>query len=333
MASEIIETSERVYIGNIPPMRYGENMDNTFVRSVQLSLNALGEDYTYDFLMGISGAAFRLHFHPDWCPSSADATVGFDVSRILFKSLGYNAEFVTIDDNSFKDIRSLYGKIRPQIDLGRPIVAINLKECPDWGIITGYLKNKPGILCRTYFDETEDYSLAEHAPWLNFFIGEKDNALDMDKLLVNSLKTAVQLAKTGNYETYKSGFSAYDLWIKKLIELLGSSDLKVLAERMEINFVILNILLDSRRSAVSFLKTINESDRIRTAEKVIEIYKEIVNQLEALQENLIETPGSDPGKQLEEIIKGHIKTLSEISELEKEAIHLIEYKSIENIYN
>lgn len=226
MSSKVIETSEKVFLDNIPPMKYGEHMDNTFVRSAQLSLNALGENYTYSFLMGISGAAFRLHFHPDWCPSSADATVGFDVSREIFKTLGYDYEFVKINDNNFKDIRSLYRKIQAQIDLGRPIIAINLKVCPDWGIITGYLRTKPGILCRTYFDDLRDYSLAEHAPWLNFFIGEKGKTMDIDGLFINSLKMAVQLAITEKFEAYINGFSAYEIWIDELVKLFNDSDQK-----------------------------------------------------------------------------------------------------------
>lgn len=99
MKTKLIETKDKVFIENIPRLEWGKNTDNSFVRSVQLSLNALGENYTYEFLMGISGAAFRLHFNPDWCPSSADSTTGFDVSKVLFKSLAYKCELHSIDDN------------------------------------------------------------------------------------------------------------------------------------------------------------------------------------------------------------------------------------------
>ena len=170
MAAEIIETQDKYYIKGIPPMHYGEHMDNSFIRSLQLSLNTLGENYTYDYLMGISGAAFRLHFDPKWCPSSADMTCGFDVSTVIFKSVGYSVNFKRINHNRFQDIRSLYEMIKTQITLGRPIVAINLMGNMDWGIITGYLKNEPGILCRTFYDESEEYSLALRAPWLNFLL-------------------------------------------------------------------------------------------------------------------------------------------------------------------
>ena len=153
MKPKTTESDDKIYIDNFPPLEWGKNTDNSFIRSAQLTLNSLGENYTYDFLMGISGAAFRLHFHPDFCPSSGDSTTGFDVSRVLFNSLGYKCELHSINDNSFDDIKDLYQKIIAQINHGIPVIAINLKVCPEWGIITGYLKNKPGLLCRTYFDD------------------------------------------------------------------------------------------------------------------------------------------------------------------------------------
>ena len=125
MKSNVKELEDKVFIENIPRLEWGKNTDNSFVRSAQLILNSLGENYSYDFLMSISGAAFRLHIHPDFCPSSSDYTTGFDVSKVLYKSLGYNFELYKIDDNNFEEIKTLYQKIISQVNDGKPIVAIN----------------------------------------------------------------------------------------------------------------------------------------------------------------------------------------------------------------
>ena len=106
--NKIRNTGDRIYIENIPRLEWGKNNDISFIKSSQLALNSIGENYSYDFLMGISGAAFRFHFHPDWCPSAGDVTTGFDVPQILFNSLGYENELCKIDDNNFNDIRFLY---------------------------------------------------------------------------------------------------------------------------------------------------------------------------------------------------------------------------------
>ena len=111
MGSKVINSDDKVFIENIPRLEWGKKTDNSFIRSAQLTLNSIGENYDYDFLMGISGAAFRLHFHKEFCPSSADSTTGFDVSKGLFKSLGYRCELFSIDDNNFNEIKSLYKRL------------------------------------------------------------------------------------------------------------------------------------------------------------------------------------------------------------------------------
>ncbi|MBL7128743.1 MAG: hypothetical protein ISS16_07135 [Ignavibacteria bacterium] len=325
MKSNIVETKDKVFINKVPRLKWGENTENSFIRSAQLSLNAIGENYSYDFLMGISGAAFRLHFNPDWCPSSADSTTGFDVSNVLFKSLGYKCELHKIDDNNFEDIKSLYKKIITQINLGIPVIAINLRVCPEWGIITGYLKNKPGILCRTYFDESDEYSLAEHAPWLSFFIGDKDKPMDEDELFKNSLKIAVQLARTDEFGEYKSGYSAFNKWIDELKKQSVSIKTKLFAE-YEVNSTIFNYLLDSRQAAVKFLTSMN--DLMKKGELIVDTYKREVEILENTKKNILPSFDSKPKSWIKDIIEKQIDVLSQSLVLEKEAIDLIQEELI-----
>lgn len=321
MKSGVAETKDEIFIDKIPRLKWGENVDNSFIRSAQLSLNALGESCSYEYLMGISGAAFRLHFHPDWCSSSADSTTGFDVSRILFKSLGYKSELYSIDDKSFADIKSLYQKIITQINLGIPIIAINLKVCPEWGIITGYLKNRPGILCRTYFDETDEYSLAERAPWLTFFIGEKGKTMDTEVIFKNSLKIAIQLAKTDEFESYKSGYSAFEKWIKELEKHSLSIKTKVFEEH-EVNLTIFNYLLDSRQAAVGYLASMK--DKMKQGALIIENYQQEVDLLREAQKNILPSFNSEPKSWTEDILNKQINVLTQIIMIEKENIDLFE---------
>jgi len=50
MKSAVIETKNKVFIKNIPQLIFGRNTDNSFIRYLQLSLSALGESYSYDYL-------------------------------------------------------------------------------------------------------------------------------------------------------------------------------------------------------------------------------------------------------------------------------------------
>jgi hypothetical protein len=318
-----METTNSIYIENIPRLKWGENTDNSFIRSTQLTLNSLGENFTYDFLMGISGAAFRFHFHPDFCPSSIDFTTGFDVSKILFKSLGYNCDLHKIDDKRFDEIQALYKRIKSQIDIGKPIIAINLKVCPEWGVITGYLKDKPGILCRTYFDESEEYSLAEHAPWLSFFIGDKGESLDKKDLIVNSLKIAVQLAKTERFEDYFSGFNAFVKWSDTLQSYLDTTKNQRF-DKIEENWTIFNSLLDSRRAAASYLENYIDTIDLRKIKDIIDNYKKEVKIISDLQNNVLPKIDSKSKEWTPEKINQQINCLTTLLEIEKENIKLIE---------
>ncbi|MBN1187372.1 MAG: hypothetical protein JXB49_34165 [Bacteroidales bacterium] len=323
MKSNIKEIKDKVYIDNIPRLEWGKNTDNSFIRSAQLTLNSLGEDYTYDFLMGISGAAFRIHFHPEFCPSSADSTTGFDVSKVLFKSLGYTCNLHIIDDKNFEEIKSLYQKIIAQINNGKPIVAINLKVCPEWGIITGYLKNKPGILCRTYFDNSDDYSLAEHAPWLSFFIGEKGEPLNIKEMFINSLKIAVQLAKTEVFEEYYSGFKAFNKWIEALQKY---TDLPVNKsfDKIEENIILFNSLYDSRHSAGKYFNIINEALNLKRGGKIIDNYKKEAEILSDIKNNILPGFSSKPKDWSNEIINKQIECLKKVLNIERNVIEIIQ---------
>ena len=61
---------------------------STFIATLQRALEYLGEKHTYSYLLGLSGAAFRLQIHWDGlCPSGPDATCGFDSGAYLLQVL------------------------------------------------------------------------------------------------------------------------------------------------------------------------------------------------------------------------------------------------------
>jgi hypothetical protein len=309
---KISESGESVWIDGIPRLEWGKDTDNSFIRSAQLVLNSLGGDYSYDFLMGISGAAFRFHFHPGWCPSAADSTTGFDVSGVLFESLGYDAELLRIDDSSFDAIRAQYQRIVQQINAGLPIVAINLKRIPVWGIITGYLKNRPGILCRTYFDESDAYSLAEHAPWLFFFIRKGKGERERETLFRNSLEIAVRIAETGEFGQYLSGFRAFEAWI---------GELKKESNKHEVNLTLFEYLADARQAAYRYL--VSNEDLLSGGNSLTTVYEKEAELLRHGYRNLLPSFGSGAEAWSAEILDQQFDLLSQVLNCERDAIGLM----------
>jgi hypothetical protein len=319
MNSNIKVTLDKVYIEGLPLLEWGKNNDISFIKSAQLVFNALGENYSYEYLMGISAAAFKFQFHPKCCASAGDITTGFDTANVLFKSVGYHYELITINDNSFEDIRALYKKIKQHINSGIPIIAINLKKHPDWGIITGYLKTKPGILCRTYFDHAADYSLAEHAPWLSYFPGNRKKPLDRELFFRKALETAVQMATTEAFGDYKSGFAAFKKWILNLKEQAQSEKL---FKEYEVNLLLFCNLLDCRQAAFKFLITMN--DLLKNGNSIIRQYQKECELLKQGQKFVLPSYHSKPKDWTKQIIHQQIDILASVFALEKKVIRMIQ---------
>jgi len=354
MTAEIRKEKDRVFIDHIPVLRWGEGMDNSFVRSVQLTLNALGENYSYIFLMGVSGAAFRLHFHPEWHADSVDATTGFDVSKILFSSLGYEADLHSINKERPDAVKSLYRRVTAQIDRGIPVIAGKLKGDHGWGIIAGYLKNRSGFICRTFFDQNGEYELVETVPERSFIIDKKGHARDYRELFRDSVRTAIQLAKTKSFSGYRSGFNAFETWIGKLNERPVSMGDKELRS----NSIIFNCLTDSRQAAAGYMILMNNHTNLKNGDRIVAGYSDEVDLLKDVSEDLNRLAGSaltgsslagsaftgsgveegakDPqtrgdsrvsrtgGKEMQVLLKREAEVLVRVLDIEKEVIRLME---------
>ena len=330
--AKLIKEDGRVFIESAPKLGWGTGKENTFMGALYSTLNSIGDEVTYEYLMGISGAAFRLHFHPVWCPSSPDATCGFDTSTVAFNALGYDTEalFVDANDKSLKE--KMMEKIIPSIDDGVPVIAIDLIKVPDWGVITGYTNNGDELLCRTYYDnpDLDEYSIAEKTPWSIFVIKKNNGRKDEKEVIMNSLKLAIALSKTESFEKYISGFAAYEYWIDGLLNETLYKDYSKAKEKIQPNAWIYYSLLDSRKAAIRYLISIRNKISIKELDKIIGNYRKVV---ELLFDNLkyVPFPWQLEDKQWNgEMRKQQAETLKEILSVEKEIVGLIE-NAIDNI--
>ncbi|MEO2004372.1 MAG: hypothetical protein ABGY41_09750, partial [Candidatus Poribacteria bacterium] len=122
-------------IPSVPRMQWGEGRDTTWANAYALSLGAVDPGVTYDTVMGYSAAAFRLHFHqPNWCPSSPDATVGYNHAVPAAKAFGYPGSSGAVDTKDAEAVALARAQIVASIDAGKPVRAIDLVEIPDWGV-------------------------------------------------------------------------------------------------------------------------------------------------------------------------------------------------------
>ncbi|MFQ6113127.1 MAG: hypothetical protein ACE5NG_03440 [bacterium] len=104
------------------------------------------------------------------------------------------------------------------IHQGRPVVAINLNGGMDWGVITAYEHEGKSILCRSYEDEGDEYVKAREWPCVIEIPPRTGNAPGRIDSVLESLRIAVKLANTKNFDGYASGFAAYQAWIRDLLD-------------------------------------------------------------------------------------------------------------------
>ena len=251
-----IEGLEEVHWG-----RSFQERDTSLVRSYTACLNAVGEETTYEGLMGLSGAAFKLHIaRPVWCASAT--VLGFDVEPPLAAAMPYSIQWhdfhgLRPDQQRLDASRQAVVK---SIQAGRPVLYSG-EEC---SITVGYRDKARKLICRMYAAGEDGYAETEVLPWSFGFVRNDPACLERREALTESLRAAVLLAQTpemgAHPETgkpYASGFAAYEAWIDDLNEGFGSSGPDLPTGTLHANAHCYAILWNARRAASVYLRSIS----------------------------------------------------------------------------
>jgi hypothetical protein len=255
--------SDAQIIEGIGRLQWGNDMEISFFGALHMIEKYRGQNLSYDDLMVLSGYGYRTCFFDGWCPSSPDATCGYDCGDDILKKLGYKYEYLflegmdTADENynmktcSWDELRE---QIKSSIDNGYPLLAIDLIQVPEWGIITGYQKNGEELFCRTYFDQTEGYEIAQKRPWVIIRIYGKEN-VDIAPLYDQSLQLAATLYEVPSYQKYTNGINATQTWIAHLQDedYLLALKPQEFAETAHANTWIYYALSDTRQKTAEYL--------------------------------------------------------------------------------
>jgi hypothetical protein len=261
---------------------------NSVMASLTVALRAVGEDVTYEYLMGVSGAAFRLQIsQPDWCPEAPFAGVGFNCTSAAMRAVGRKlAEFGAKEGDAEAE-----GKRRDaiveSINKGYPVLF--LKE--EGGLVVGYVDGGKTFLRSYYLDRTDGYVQFDKWSWAGAgIIGEKKQVPPRRENLLRSLEIAMELANTPRYDKFASGFAAYEVWISGLLDESGfeKMDKEKLRTTTLSNAWCYVSLVDARGAAVRYLLSIEEEfkgDAAAHLAKAADLYDEIHMKLSEGREN------------------------------------------------
>ncbi len=249
---------------NIADLDWQEG-ESTFAGSVVACMEFLREPTTYDFVAGVSGAAFKLLWYPGWCPSNNDLLIfGEEPIRQTFRALGYQYERVPSSEAG-EGGDAFRGKIIESIQKGRPVIAQGIVG-PECCVVAGYDQNGDVLLGRSYFhDGSRGYY--RETDWLAnchglILIGEKQERPAREEILREALQWALHLVHTPQVNGRASGLAAYDAWAGALLrdEDFPAGDLETLTFRCNVSAsVTLAGLWDARKAAAGFLRNMADA--------------------------------------------------------------------------
>ena len=221
---DVVSNGTRSIVG-VRRLRWGEWRDCSYGGAVTAIMNMIGVDVTYEDVMGMSGACYRICMQDSWDPSAGMPQCGYDVETPLYRALGFEPYGIPDEDKRRQ-------KVIECVDKGVPVLCCGQRGAPEWGIIAGYAKGGEVFFGRTYFDYegakegevfTEDgYYLADKFPGqypeaLMKFFDRRREPISPQAALRQSLETCIGTLNQGPGDYgYIRGYQAYELWIRGL---------------------------------------------------------------------------------------------------------------------
>lgn len=274
----LLRDDSKCILKNVIRLSFEEGMECSWAGALYGALQYLGEAYTYHQIMGMSGACYRICFTDVWDYSCTDALAAFDYATPLYKAIGYS--FRIADRLEKQERKEERLAVMEDIQNGKPVLAINLRAAPEWGIITGYTDNGSRFLCRTYFDKdifaaleqeggrnSEDYQMVfeqnegylfnDFWPFILMHFGEKAEIPSPLNTLRSSLAALISSFCAGKCNGYYQGKEACKAWMKGLSkedDFQLENDKESVLRRLCVNDAMLCSLIDSRRAAASYLR-------------------------------------------------------------------------------
>lgn len=273
----LLRDSSKCILKNIMRLSWEEGMECPWAGALYAAFKFMGEPYAYHQIMGMSGACYRICFTDVWDFSCTDALVSYDYATPLSKAIG--CSFRIADRLEKQDRKAERLSIMEDIRKGKPVLAINLRVAPEWGVITGYTDNGNHFLCRTYFDkdvfaaleqkdsqnrenwrtvfeENEGYLFTDFWPFILMHFGEKADVPPLLDVLKNSLAVLSDSFYAEENRGYHQGKEAYQAWMKGLSkeeDFQLESDRENALRRLCVNDNMLCNLIDARQAAASYL--------------------------------------------------------------------------------
>jgi len=251
MKTSVHREGDRVWLEGVTGWSVGDRESSVHAAQTTI-MQALGYPTSYDYLLGVSGLAFRMQVN-GFCGSSPHPSCGYmcldnSMQALPWQMKGYGAK--PEDTEKVKEIRQA---VMASIDRGVPVQYGSEED----GVIIGYQKNGDEWVClHPYRDGGKKPFVEKEWPWgITVYTGPKDTLPAPRDLQVASLHQAVTMATTQKADGYDLGFAAWEAYIAQL-KTLETADEKTRTGEMQGNAWIYECLAQSRGVAARYLREI-----------------------------------------------------------------------------
>jgi hypothetical protein len=260
-------SAHRTVLEGVPRAGYDIHMC-PFPGSLYACLQYLGDPQDYDYLMGITGAAFRRFWNRDDGGNVDLSYLGDEPFRRVFEALGYDWYAVPADKEA------MLAAIRESIGRGVPAISFGIIGPPEAGIVTGYDPATRALYGWSCFQETRA-QYYEKSDWFEtmdvpaaarpdagrglIVIGAKRPSRPTERgVLVSSLEWAIDLERTASRASrpdHICGLAAYDAWAGGLeVDAdYPANDPQALGTRVMVHGDQ-TVMLEERHSAARYLR-------------------------------------------------------------------------------
>jgi len=236
---------ERVWLDGVKGWHVGEKQISVHA-AMEAVLRAAGEEISYEYLVGVSGLAFRLQVSFDGlCPSSPHPACGFQCLELARAASPRQLESLNAYQVEGAEKQAVLDKVKASIDRG---IAVQYGAEED-GVVVGYQQDAE-LLCLHPYKDHETPFVETEWPWSFYLYTEKKaEAPDRHALPIASLRQAVAMARRPSHEGYWLGFRAWEEFIDKV---------KALNQADRGNAWIFECLCANRKTAAAYLREIAE---------------------------------------------------------------------------
>jgi hypothetical protein len=266
---KILEGVKRCAFDQAPPV--------CFPGAALVCMHYLGRQVTDAYVMGVSGAAFKMFWVPPWAECNCDLLIlGEEPIRRTFQALGYDYTYLPDRDRNARRSKAFYrNTITQQIDQGTPVIAIGVVGPPEACVITGYDEGGDVLYGWSYFqDDPTGYFRSDQ--WYDnayglIVVGAQKALPPRQEVLRDALRWAITLVREpelalegeplfGVKRCY-SGLAAYDRMLASLArdDDFPADNPEALTVRLH---ALVNdgawLMMEKRRYAAEFLKEMTD---------------------------------------------------------------------------